>query len=101
MKIWVLHDLIWRAPLRGIDRALFGDASSFLPSYSQIPTELRLRFVSAGDLSAERSGSISTGGGTMSGTQPSPTSLYQCPVIKMSPFNFRAFAFLSAESFLQ
>ncbi len=30
MKIWMLHDLIWRASLRDIDRALFGDASSFL-----------------------------------------------------------------------
>jgi len=39
---------------------------------------------------------ISTWGGTMSGpacTQPLPRSLYQCPVIKMSPFNFRAIAF--------
>lgn len=30
MKIWMLHDLMWRAPLRDIDRALFGDASSFV-----------------------------------------------------------------------
>ncbi|CAJ1049335.1 SKI family transcriptional corepressor 1%2C partial [Xyrichtys novacula] len=32
MRMWTLHDLIWRASVRDIDRALFGDASSFLPA---------------------------------------------------------------------
>lgn len=43
----------------------------------------------------QQSDLISTSGGTMSGrpcTQPLPRSLYQCPVIKMSPFHFRAIA---------
>lgn len=30
MKIGTLHDLIWRASPRDIERALFGDASSFV-----------------------------------------------------------------------
>lgn len=71
INIWMLHDLIWRASLRDIDRALFGDASSFLPvrgpSNSPNPTELRLRFVAACDLFPEQSDLISTSGGTMSG----------------------------------
>lgn len=77
MKIGMLHDLIWRASLRDIDRAFVWRcvfiSGSPGHSYSQIPTELRLCFVSADDLFIffiffpEQSHLISASGGTMSG----------------------------------
>lgn len=117
MKIGTLHDLIWRASPRDIERALFGDASSFAARRDIHIPKVPARCVSAVcrpltfffspshlPLLSEQSHLISTSGGTMSGppcSQPLPTALYQCPVIKMSPFNFRSVALLSAEFLLQ
>lgn len=56
MKIGTLHDLIWRARARDIERALFGGCVFICGApgrlYSQSPSALRLRLVSAADLSS-------------------------------------------------
>lgn len=99
------------APVLDIDCALFGDASSFIaildPHIPKFPPSCVSAFVSAADLFTEQSDLISASRGTKTvrpvhSRPPSrPRSLYQCPVIKMSPFNFQAIAFLSAEAPLQ
>lgn len=91
MKIGTLHDLIWRASARDIERALFGDASSFAARrdapYSQSPSALRLRLVSAADLSLpsipHQSHLISTSGGTMRGRARVASYYPHCPFINV------------------
>lgn len=91
MKIGTLHDLIWRASARDIERALFGDASSFAARrdapYSQSPSALRLRLVSAADLSLpsipHQSHLISTSGGTMRGRARVASHYPHCPFINV------------------
>lgn len=89
---------------RFVWRCVFISTSPGHP-YSQIPTELRLFFVSARwpfpPPSSPTWLAHQAGQWVVACTQPLPRSLYQCPVIKMSPFNFQAIAFPSAESSLQ
>lgn len=72
MKTRPLHDLIWRGSPRDIERALFGDVSSFLPvrdiHIPKFPPSCVSSLCRPGDLSPpEQSHLISTSGGTMSG----------------------------------
>lgn len=74
MKTRPPHDLIWRASPRDIERALFGDVSSFLPvrdiHIPKFPPSCVSSLCRPGDLSPrppEQSHLISTSGGTMSG----------------------------------
>ncbi|CAK6973927.1 SKI family transcriptional corepressor 1%2C partial [Scomber scombrus] len=71
MRIWMLHDLIWRASPWDIDRALFGDASSFRavrdPHIPKFPPSCVSALCRPMTFFPEQSDLISTSGGTMSG----------------------------------
>lgn len=100
-------------PARGILSALcLGDASSFAAHRDARIPKVPVRCVSALCRpltfpplpSPHQSHLISTSGGTMRGRARVASHyphcpFYQCPVIKMSPFNFRSVALLSTDFF--